>query len=416
MLENRGRFVTIFLLAIGGLAACSAGSTDGQGAPGTGGLGGFPTGGGGSGSAMGAGGVGPAKGGVPGASGSTSNGGFIDQIPSKPPNDGDAGCKSAVGKGELLPLDIFIMFDQSQSMDCATSNGGNRWNAVKQALTSFVNDPGAAGIGVGLQFFGDNGLQSSCDAATYSTADVPIAPLPGNAGPIASSLNNHRPTTNTPSLPALDGAIQHARDWKRKNPGHTVIVLFVTDGQPNACSPGPDMVEPVVQVAKAGLESAEKMNTYVIGIVSEGVACPRLDPAPPTKADLDRVAVGGGTTTSFMVDVNQNASQKFLEAINKIRIGAQPPCEYQLPEPDEGKKLDPNFVNVNLTNQAGAATTIFRVNGSGACNPSIGGWYYDNEAAPTKILLCPATCSGAGKIGSTVSLKFGCVESARPPA
>jgi hypothetical protein len=413
MLENRGRFVTVFLLVTGLLAACSASTTDGQGAPGTGGSGAIATGGGGG---AASGGASTGKGGVSGAGNFSSNGGFITPPPSKGPNDGDAGCKSAVGRGELLPLDIFIMFDQSQSMDCATSNGGNRWNAVKQALTGFVNDPGAAGIGVGLQFFGNNGLQSSCDAATYSTADVPIAPLPANAGPIATSLNNHRPTTNTPSLPALDGAIQHARDWKRKNPGHTVIVLFVTDGQPNACSDGPDMVEPVVQIAKAGLESAEKMNTYVIGIVSEGVACPRLDPAPPTKADLDRVAAGGGTTESFMVDVNQNASQKFLEAINKIRIGAQPPCEYRLPAADEGKKLDPNFVNVNLTDQAGAPTTVFRVAGSGGCNPSNGGWYYDDEAAPTKILLCPATCSGAGKIGTTVSLKFGCIESVRPPA
>lgn len=413
MLNHRARSVTTLLFAAGLLSGCSAASNDGQGAPGTGGVAGFPTGGGGgnaAGGVTGAGGVGAGNVG-------SGNGGLIGQLPGHNPNDRDGGgCKSEVGKGELLPLDIFIMFDQSQSMDCATTTG-NRWNAVKQALTGFVNDPGAAGIGVGIQFFGDNGLGSSCDAAAYSTPAVPIAPLPGNANAIIGALDSHRPSTNTPSRPALEGAIAHARTWKQQHPGHTVIVLFVTDGQPNACGDnGGDFVEPVVQVARAGLESPEKMNTYVIGIVSEGVACPFLDPAPPTKADLDRVAVSGGTTESFMVDVNQNASQKFLEATNKIRVGAQPPCEYRLPEPDKGTKLDPEFVNVTVTDQAGAPTTIFRVASSGVCNPSTGGWYYDNEAAPTKILLCPATCSGAGKIGSSVQLKFGCVRSQRPPA
>ena len=413
MLENRVRFFTVFLLAAGVFGACSAGSTESDSSPGWGQLGGVGTGG--TGGSSGSGGAPASTGGLTGSGAVTGSGGagFINPTPSKHTIDGDAGCKSAKGKGELLPLDIFIMFDQSQSMECGTSGGGNRWDAVKQALTGFVNDPNAEGIGVGIQFFGDNGLNSSCDAAAYSTPAVPIAPLPANAGPITTSLNNHSPTTNTPSLPALDGAIQHARDWKQKNPTHTVIVLFVTDGQPNACSEGPDMVEPVVQVAKAGLDSAEKMNTFVIGIVSEGVACPRLDPAPPTKADLDRVAVGGGTKEAFMVNVNQNASQKFLEAMNKIRIGAQPACEYQLPTPEGSQKLDPDLVNVDVTDKAGVLTSILRVAGIGACNPATGGWYYDNEATPTKILLCPATCTAAQKLGSSVALKFGCVESIR---
>jgi hypothetical protein len=31
-------------------------------------------------------------------------------------------------------------------------------------------------------------------------------------------------------------------------------------------------------------------------------------------------------------------------------------------------------------------------NDASACDPVSGGWYYDNNASPTKIILCPASC------------------------
>jgi hypothetical protein len=324
-----------------------------------------------------------------------------------------------VSQGEFLPLDIYIMFDQSQSMSCQTA-GGNRWNATKTALEGFVNNAGAAGIGVGIQYFGQGGLfalASSCDVNDYSRPDVPIAPLPQNAAPISQSLGRHQPSTNTPSRPALEAAINYAANWKKQpqNRTHTVIVLFVTDGQPNACNvlDGGDFVQPVADVAARGLALPEKIQTYVIGVISPDSPC-QSDPNPPTQADLDRVAVAGGTQTAFMVDVSANASQKFLDAMNKIRAGAQAACEYQLPTADKGQALDPNLVNVKTRDITGAEGKIYRVTGA-TCDPTKGGWHYDDEATPTKILLCPASCTQVGQIGTSVNVEFGCVPSERPP-
>ena len=44
------------------------------------------------------------------------------------------------------------------------------------------------------------------------------------------------------------------------------------------------------------------------------------------------------------------------------------------------------------------------------CASAENGWYYDNEAQPTKILACPQTCSGvqAGGAAARVEVLFGC--------
>ena len=81
--------------------------------------------------------------------------------------------------GEGLPADIYIMNDQSASMGCATPTGGDRWTAMKAALTGFVSSPGAAGLGVGIQYFGQGPTAvSSCNVGDYTPADVEMHAFP----------------------------------------------------------------------------------------------------------------------------------------------------------------------------------------------------------------------------------------------
>jgi hypothetical protein len=53
--------------------------------------------------------------------------------------------------------------------------------------------------------------------------------------------------------------------------------------------------------------------------------------------------------------------------------------------------VDIHKVNVLFT-PGGATdpTVIDKVNGPGDC--ANGGWYYDNENTPTKVIVCPSTC------------------------
>jgi len=92
--------------------------------------------------------------------GGGDDGGVID------PNDGslfgdsapntDSGlgmCATDTQKAQLLPLDLYIMQDTSGSMYNLIAQNTSKLAAVKSALTTFVNDPGSAGLGIGLQFF-----------------------------------------------------------------------------------------------------------------------------------------------------------------------------------------------------------------------------------------------------------------------
>jgi hypothetical protein len=354
----------------------------------------------------GAGGGGPIFGGGSSASGNAGTPGGLQQ------RIGDTNCYARVSQGEQVPLDLYIMFDKSLSMSCQTASGATRWDEVKNALANFVQDPAASGIGVGIQYFGQGSVPflSSCNVADYVNADVAIAPLPQNGQPILDSLGRHGPGTNTPTPVALQGAVQHAQTWKGNNPGHAVVVILVTDGQPNACGDVPATVSAAQQAAGSGIP------VYVIGVISPGIDCGILDPNPPNQPDLDAVAQAGGTSQALMVDAGQNAAQQFLARMNQIRGEAQVPCEFQIPAPPPGENFNRDLVNVQFT-IGGAPTIVYAVPDASACNPAQGGgWYFDNPADPKRLLLCPTTCNTVTTtVGIQVQVALGC-QSIPPPA
>ena len=303
-------------------------------------------------------------------------------------NDVIGACLGAVSRAEQVPADIFLMIDQSLSMSCADPSGGDRWGAVTTPLESFLQDPAAAGINVGIGYFGD-GTLSSCNPSDYQNPDVEIGPLPMNAQPIVKSLQAHVPISNTPTAAALTGAIDHAVDWKNQHPGHVVVVVLVTDGEPNACG----AVSDVTDISRMGFMNS--IPTYVVGVTSPGTTC-NLDPNPPNQQDLDTVAQAGGTMSAFIVDVTRDAAQQVLAAMTQIRSKSEPPCQYVLPKAPSGQLLDPTKVNVQSTSPNGATRTTLLGVTMATCDLVKGGWYYDNPSAPTRIILCPSTCSTLG--------------------
>ena len=93
------------------------------------------------------------------------------------------------------------------------------WPATLDAINMFFNDPGSDGIGVGVQFFG-----SDCNVATYATPRVGIAPLPGSI-PALQAAFPLIPIQGTATVPAMEGAIQHARQWSKGHPHSKTLVL-----------------------------------------------------------------------------------------------------------------------------------------------------------------------------------------------
>src|SRR5262249_20875594 len=144
-----------------------------------------------------------------------------------------------------------------------------------------------------LDFFpqAPNG-DASCNAADYVAPLVPMQPLP-DAATFGGAIGATQLVCGTPTVPALQGAIEYAQGVAQQHAGARVAVVLVTDGLPDMCDPG--SVDAVASVAAA---VAATIPTYVIGI---GDAL----------SNLDAIAMGGGTNKAIIVptqDPNQVTS------------------------------------------------------------------------------------------------------------
>lgn len=341
------------------------------------------------------------------------------------------GCAGKDYTAEKAPLDLFIMLDQSGSMGDPPSNGnGSKWEAVTAGLTTFINQPAATGIGVGIQYFPlDSGVScnpfvmcstdadcgpaacgpcdippgfpfgvcsgasgDSCDPADYAAPDVEIGVLPGNVAALQASMGNHGPTGGTPTSAALDGAIDHATAWATANVGHVVVVVLATDGDPTSCNTDLNYIN---GLASAGASGVPPIKTFVIGVGGSVGA-------------LNGIASAGGTSQAFMIDQDPDVQTAFINALNQIQ-GASLPCSYLIPEPGMGEMIDYGKINVSYTPSGGMTQTIPRVDSAAACPANGLAWYYDDPVNPTQIMLCPSTCSTiSADTGGNVKIVVGC--------
>lgn len=402
----------------------------------------------------------------------------------------DAGTKCAAGgcecatssfAAELLPIDLFVMLDQSASMDDPASNGKTRWQAVRDALNNFVSSA-PAGVGVGLQYFprttspqtpdvcttdaqcGGKGPctpqkvcnkpapsggypycdvdgtcasqgggtcvavgqcaksgatclvgaaggcpgnqkcvgfgycdQKYCSVDDYAAPDVAITAMPAGAASITTSLAAHKPSGQTPTGPALEGATKYASEWAKTHPGHVVAVVLATDGFPSKCLP--QAIPDIAAVASAAVKASPKVYTFVIGVFDQASAA-------GAQSNLDAIAVAGGGQTKATIISTGDVTAQFQTALDDVRKSAVG-CDYKIPQPTTGT-LDYGLVNVILTPSSGGAQTLKGVDSLSACGVD-GGWAYDNASAPTKISLCPASCTKAqAAVGNKVDISLGC--------
>jgi hypothetical protein len=93
------------------------------------------------------------------------------------------------------------------------------------------------------------------------------------------------------------------------------------------------------------------------------------------------------------------------DAIRASRLA----CEWALPPPPVGQSFDSGLVNLDYKPGNGTGThTIPKVAKEAQCGTS-GGWYYDEDTHPTKIIACPTTCDvlEADQKGE-ISIALGC--------
>lgn len=352
------------------------------------------------------------------AEGGARNGivlGSSGQAPTSPPGSGGSsagpaggcsdlgfeGCAEVSYEGESVPLDIYVMFDQSGSM-LNDVGGMTRLQAVQRATAEFLRAPESAAIGVGIGYFGIQPIgEASCSAAEY---ERPAVGITDQHESIVSSLESREPTGETPTGAALRGACKYASTWKRENPGRAVVILLVTDGVPEApvtCGTGGccPTLDDAVSAAAACAGESPNIPTYVLGV-------------GPALGNLTEIARAGRTDSAYLVE-DRNATTDVLRALNAIRGDALIPCELEIPEPPPGSRLDYKRVNLSYSLSGCDYEPLYYVESASGCKEA-GGWFYDDPAAPNTVKLCPRSCDLVSRPDAGLRFSLGC-ETLFPP-
>lgn len=331
-----------------------------------------------------------------------------DQEPA-PPDDGfifdgdlthrgEGSCVSEVHQAEALPFDLYVLFDQSGSMVTAAGSG-TRLDAVRAAMTDFVNAKESAGMGLGIGYFGNFPIgNASCDPRDYDAPAVPVGVLPANAAPFLASLRGVEPTGETPTGAAVRGACTYTTAWRKANPGKPLDILLLTDGVPEApvSRTMPGGCDPTLDDAVAATRAcaASGVNTFVLGV-------------GPNLQNLDAIAAAGGTEKAFLVD-GANVERDVSAALGRIR-GTALPCTFRLPPAPEGRALALDRMNVVVTDIEGKDHAVPFVTDAAGCDAS-GGWHYGAGEPPETVELCPASCEYAKSQsdGGQIQYAVGC--------
>jgi hypothetical protein len=342
--------------------------------------------------------------GTPGAPGSgTAGGGALDS---------DAACAATSADGQPVQVDLFFEVDITGSMNCKVPQEAtlcdmdpgvgfypvSRYTVVSGALKSFIADPANADLGMGIGFFPQGGggrrNNQSCTAATYATPKVEIGPLASTSMMLNAAIDAQRPSGSTPTVPSLQGALQHASTWAVAHPTHRVAVVYATDGEPQGCD-NMNTIANAATVAAAAFAASPSIPTYVLGV-------------GPDLANLNQIAAAGSNnaTMAFLVDANADAAAQLSKALAAIRTTVALGCTYTIPPPPAGQTFEPGLVRVEYTDSKGNVTSVLQDPPMTDCAKGQG-WQYSPDM--TQINLCGPQCNAVkADQGGKLKVQFGC--------
>lgn len=311
----------------------------------------------------------------------------------------------------LLPVDIVWAIDTSGSMVSS-------FPAIQQALNRFAQVIEAAGIDVhivlvsGANFCVPPPLGSGECGSTFRG--------PGGGPRVAFGMPDSAPDSRTPRFLHLDvsfgfglgmGVLLDSFPYFKHmlRPDARTHLVLTEDGPP-AVTPQA-VVDHVEGRASATLTEAWAPGLTPGTWVFSGVICPpgSLCGLIPPETTIALIDMTGGV----LADLNQAGvpgadpfSALLEELATQVTVGAELSCEYDIPNPPEGETFDHEKVNVLVGTKAGQMELVPRARS--ACDGTVS-WNYDDEAAPTKVVLCPAACDHVrSQAEATLAVEFGC--------
>ncbi len=192
---------------------------------------------------------------------------------------------------------------------------------------------------------------------------------------------------------SLWGTLSFLTAHQDANPDRVVIAVLASDGQPNGCPGNQNDIASLAMLAQSAY-LYNGVRTYAVAIHGSSVA------------DLNQIAAAGGTTAALDVTTDINLFKQKMEEIRNDALG----CEYDIADFEQmgNDEFDPTKLNLTYTPSGGSPKTIPKAENELDCGGS-DGWYYDDPVDPTKVYLCPKTCTEVqGDAEAAVDFQFGC--------
>jgi hypothetical protein len=289
----------------------------------------------------------------------------------------DGKCTWKVQSAQRHPLDMYILMDGNVTLTLGL------WQLATRGLRDFANDPRSAGLSAGLRFYG-----TDCDWQAYDTRPtLDNGLLPGAAPAWDNALRNANSLQASEMLAALKGGIHHQANRVMIDAASKHIVVVITDGFAQDLPVCTTTYTPsdVAAMARAGLTQTPSIETHVIELDAFPPNTPLTNnPLANAFQGFDTIAADGGSGSVLHTDPT-NVPGSVNEDLQAVRRKAQP-CDFARPD-----QIDKDRVGVALLPSSGSGE-IPRVGIAANCGGR-DGWYYDDASQPTRIFICPATCS-----------------------
>lgn len=326
------------------------------------------------------------------------------------------GCAetSAEAQSGPLPADIIFVVDNSGSMTDEAAE-------VQKSMNDFSNIIVGSGIDARI-------ILISADSNDSQGICVP-APLGSGQCPNDENLPVFRHVAmsvgSTNGLELILSTYPQWKDQLRANATKTLAIITDDDSSLGAN----DFAQQLVALDSSfkdfkfnAIAAPYEVNPITCTLACQAPNCQSCDPCcgldtqlgffcTPLPADEGKVykQLVSSTMGVFGDLCKQEFVPVFKDMATAVVQDASVPCVYDIPPAPAGETIDFDKVNVEYKANAGSAPElIYKVSSEQACGPQ-GGWYYDEPSAPTKIILCEASCTAAqGSAEGSLSVKFGC--------
>jgi hypothetical protein len=320
----------------------------------------------------------------------------------------DAGtCRDLTAESTLerAAVDIIVVIDNSGSMSGEAAE-------VRRNINRFAEIIGASGLDYRVVLIstptGDRGV---CVPPPLGSG--PPDCTSGPAG-LLRAVHVAVGSTNGPQIALMRYA--EYRDFLRMEA--VKVFLWITDDESAMAS----------DAIRSGLAALEPMGMFdrtihnaIVGYYGEtpetwGIrgagSCPTL--ARPGIRYLrlanclrdDGSSIDGCTPGRTARVCETDWTRIFEEIARGVVAGVPVPCEFDIPEPPAGRTLDYDAVRLTYSAGDGTRTPLERTT-SAACTER--GWYFDDPAAPMRIVLCPDVCRVVqADEGARIDIGLGC--------